>query len=447
MTPVVAAELHQLQPLQRVRAVCERQLALCNRLTVNLGRPLRVLRPAEEERAEVRLELLLRRPQRVGEYQQPGGDRSAAIAAGPALPSEREPDRHALEAGQEQLGAPRRLRLGRLRRRPYERARRLRCRLRAEFRQRHLQRPVQSAASTSSPRSRRLRTCRRCRSTSITAGPFGGVAGVTQDDSGRQPAPHRPEHRDGLRAFLRRLVAAASSARTSRRSVEYTGSRGRKLYDLADPNKRGAALVYLGTGGATARPNPHYGAFNTRGNRGQSQYHGVTFGVESRQLGNTGLQLNGSYTLGRRRTISAARSATTDNNFNLGIWMPSTRCSITGTRSSTCGIAGALSGIWKLPFFKECVRRKACVPRRLADEVHLHREDRYPFTLCDCTNGSLLCMRAEDPIGIEPQRDRRPARQPERVQAARPHAAAAATPAATCNPFRARATSVRIRRT
>ena len=72
-------------------------------------------------------------------------------------------------------------------------------------------------------------------------------------------------------------------------SIEYTGSTGRDLYDLADPNKRGAPLVYEGVGTPNTRPNPSYAAFNTRGNRGQSQYHGVTVGTRRRAtLGNTG---------------------------------------------------------------------------------------------------------------------------------------------------------------
>ena len=42
-------------------------------------------------------------------------------------------------------------------------------------------------------------------------------------------------------------------------------------------------------------------AFNTRGNRGQSQYHGVTFGLDPRQLGHIGLQLSARYTLGHAK--------------------------------------------------------------------------------------------------------------------------------------------------
>jgi len=61
-------------------------------------------------------------------------------------------------------------------------------------------------------------------------------------------------------------------------------------------------LIYEGAGSPTARPNPNYGAFNTRGNRGESDYNGVSFTLESRRLGRTGLQFTGSYTYGGPRT-------------------------------------------------------------------------------------------------------------------------------------------------
>ena len=47
------AELHQLQPLQRVRALCERQLEHRQPRDAESRPPLRVLRSAEQERAEV----------------------------------------------------------------------------------------------------------------------------------------------------------------------------------------------------------------------------------------------------------------------------------------------------------------------------------------------------------------------------------------------------------
>ena len=114
-----------------------------------------------------------------------------------------------------------------------------------------------------------------------------------QAHSGRQPPPRGPEHRDSVLTFLGPVVPARGQPRASGEG-RVPGSKGRRLYDLADPNKRGAALVYTGVGTASPRPNTSYAAFNSRGNRGESDYNGVTFSLESRRLGKTGLQFNGS---------------------------------------------------------------------------------------------------------------------------------------------------------
>ena len=82
--------------------------------------------------------------ERVGQHQLAGRHRPRHRDRR-AAPDQREPDRRAVEVGLEQLGAAPRLCLGRDRRRPHQRARRLRHGLRAQLRQRHLQRPVQPA--------------------------------------------------------------------------------------------------------------------------------------------------------------------------------------------------------------------------------------------------------------------------------------------------------------
>ena len=148
-------------------------------------------------------------------------------------------------------------------------------------------------------------------------GPFGGIAGVT-----------KPIPAGSLRHVDQNIVTAYThfySLSIQRElfgntvgSIEYTGSTGRNLYDLADPNKRGAPLVYTGVGTPSSRPLPQYGAFNTRGNRGQSQYHGVTFSLDSRKLGSTGLQFTAKYTLSHAKDNLSATFSDAGNDFNLG---------------------------------------------------------------------------------------------------------------------------------
>ena len=167
--------------------------------------------------------------------------------------------------------------MGRERRRPDRHSRRLRDRVRAELRKRHLQRALQPAAVPGG--------LDRFAGVDVpsqpiytdNSGPFGGVAGRRQDDSRAEACvtstrTSRPRTRTlyGL-SFQKEIGAGITGA------VEYNGSTGRKLYDLADPNKIGAPFVYEGIGPGTElrRANTQYTAFNTRGNRGQSQYHSV----------------------------------------------------------------------------------------------------------------------------------------------------------------------------
>jgi hypothetical protein len=185
-------------------------------------------------------------------------------------------------------------------------------------------------------------------------------------------------------------------------SVEYTGSSGRKLYDLSDPNKPGAALIYTGTGTTTSRPNPNFTAFNTRGNRGRSQYHGVTFGLDLRQLAETGLQLSAKYTLSRTHdNLSTTFSDDGNNNFNLGYLDAFDPMLDWGYAQFDVRHRLALSGVWVLPL----ARNSSGLVKAVASDWQLNwiftARTGYPFTLWDCTNGFFYCMRAQNPDGVD----------------------------------------------
>jgi hypothetical protein len=237
------------------------------------------------------------------------------------------------------------------------------------------------------------------------AGPFGGVAGVTKTI----PAGSLRHVDQNIETAYAHFYGASFQKQIGLNItgiVEYTGSSGRKLYDLADPNKLGAGLVYLGTGSATVRPNAQYSctscAFNTRGNRGQSQYHGVTFGLDARQLGDTGIQLSAKYTLSTTHdNLSTTFSDDGNNNFNLGYLDAFDPMLDWGYAQYDVRHRMALSGVWILPF----ARGASGVAKALASDWQLNwiftARTGYPFTLWDCTNGVRLCMRAQNPDGVE----------------------------------------------
>ena len=230
------------------------------------------------------------------------------------------------------------------------------------------------------------------------AGPFGGVAGV------RKTIPtgslrHIDQNIETAYAHFYGVSVQRELARNLTGSIEYTGSTGRKLYDLADPNKPGASLVYTGVGSPFTRPNTQYSAFNTRGNRGRSQHHGVTFNLDSRQLGNTGLQFSASYTFGGTKDNLSSTFSESSNNYNLGYLDAFDPMLDWGWADFDVRHRAAVSGIWILPI----ARNAGSFVRALASDWQLNwiltARTGYPFTVWDCTNGFFYCMRAEDPQG------------------------------------------------
>jgi hypothetical protein len=179
--------------------------------------------------------------------------------------------------------------------------------------------------------------------------------------------------------------------------VEYNGSSGRNLYDLADINKVGAAFVYEGIGTPTQRPNTLYGAFNTRGNRGESQYNGVVFSLEGRNIKQTGLTMTSHYTLSKAKDNLSATFSDGDNNgfFNLGYLDAFDPMLDYGNSGFDVRHRVSVSAIWNLPWGG----RNTLAGGWLINAIVTARSG-YPFSVFDCTNGANYCMRAVDPGNI-----------------------------------------------
>jgi len=234
------------------------------------------------------------------------------------------------------------------------------------------------------------------------AGPFGGVAGVRK----AIPAGSLRHVDQNITTAYSHIYGVSFQKEINRRtsvSIDYNGSSGRSLYDLADINKRGAPLVYEGVGTATSRPNPAFAAFNSRGNRGQSQYHGVTFGLEGRNLAETGLALTGKYTLSQAKdNLSTTFSDSSNGNgaFNLGYLDAFNPMLDYGYAEYDSRHRLNVSAIWNLPFLNEGKGMKETLLGGWSLNAILNMHSGYPFTIYDCTNGLALCMRAIDAAGL-----------------------------------------------
>jgi hypothetical protein len=225
------------------------------------------------------------------------------------------------------------------------------------------------------------------------AGPFGGVAGVTK------PIPigslrHVDQnietayaHQYGV-SLQRQLGSGISGA------IEYNGSSGRKLYDLADVNKRGAPLIYEGIGTGATRPHTGYAAFNTRGNRGQSQYHGVTFSFDTREIARSGLSLTSKYTVSSAKDNLSTTFSEGTNFFNLGYLDPWDPMLDYGYAEFDVRHRASVSAMWNLPFLRDGTGVKESLLGGWAVNTIFSARSGFPFTIYDCTNARAVCMRA-----------------------------------------------------
>jgi outer membrane receptor protein involved in Fe transport len=238
-------------------------------------------------------------------------------------------------------------------------------------------------------------------------GPFGGVAGLVRPiPTGQlrhidQNIKTAYAHIYGV-SFTKALSAGVTG------SVEYNGSSGRKLYDLADINKAGAPIVYEGLGprdcatnfttACFVRANTQYSSFGTRGNRGESQYHGVVFSVDTQQLGDTGLALTSKYTVSRAKDNLSGTFNDAENTryFGLGYLDPFDPMLDYGYAGFDVRHRLSASAIWSLPWGGSNTWAGGWQVNAL-----LTARSGYPFTIADCTNGAFLCMRALDPVGID----------------------------------------------
>ncbi len=163
---------------------------------MNLGLRYEYYRAADEERSEVRLELLLRRSERVGEHEHTAADHRRH-PHGQRAAVESEPDRPLWKSDWNNF-APR---LGLA----WDVTGDGRTSLRGGYGMAYERNfgnvtynvlfnpPDYLVATIDAPTnvaSQPIYT--------DNAGPFGGVAGVTEDDPGRQPSSRRSEHRDGI---------------------------------------------------------------------------------------------------------------------------------------------------------------------------------------------------------------------------------------------------------
>lgn len=205
------------------------------------------------------------------------------------------------------------------------------------------------------------------------------------------------------RQFARGLVAAA----------EYSGSAGRKLYSLEDPNRVGFGNAFLGDpctpdagggpGDCRARlRTTQFTALNRRSGKGFSNYNGVNFRLDVDNFKGSGLLLRANYTVSKAIDNLSSTFSESANNFNLGLLDPFNPKLDKGLADFDIRQRFVLSANWDVPFAKttQGVWKHVLDGWQFAPIFTARTGS--PFTIFDCTNAFFaVCPRAmfDGPVG------------------------------------------------
>jgi outer membrane receptor protein involved in Fe transport len=181
-------------------------------------------------------------------------------------------------------------------------------------------------------------------------------------------------------------------------ALEYTGSRGVKLYSLETFNRLGAGVMYLGDDpnvNPFTRLHDQYGvgAFN-RDNRGFSYYHGLNARFQTPNLWQSGLGLTLNYTWSHAIDNLSSTFSDATINFNTGLLDPFNPSLDKGNADFDVRHRFVASALWEMPFFKDSdswFLRNMVGGWSLAP-IFLARTGT-PFTMWDCTNAVFYCAR------------------------------------------------------
>ncbi|MEW6131431.1 MAG: TonB-dependent receptor [Acidobacteriota bacterium] len=181
-------------------------------------------------------------------------------------------------------------------------------------------------------------------------------------------------------------------------SAEYSGSAGRKLFDLTNDNRIGYAFRFFGEEPTASNPNNllnnRFFPLNTRSNRGRSNYNALILAMDSSNLREWGLQFTARYTWSHALDNLSSTFSESNNNFNLGVLDPfnpnldygaadfdvrhrfvaSVNWSIGGNRPIGTGFLDQAFGGWTLTGI-------------------FNARTGTPFSIFDCFNAAEVCPR------------------------------------------------------
>ena len=185
--------------------------------------------------------------------------------------------------------------------------------------------------------------------------------------------------------------------------VDYSGSYGEKLYDIANVNRPGEGNVLLGddpnTLGLTRLVTKQYSSINFRSDNGKSHYNAVVGRVNLRNIANSGVTLNANYTYSHALDDLSDTFSSSGNQFNLGYLDPFNPKVDYGNAYFDIRHRVTMEGAWDIPFAKNThgVARQILHGWTVAPIATF--ETGSPFSIYDCTNALTVCPYAVNAAG------------------------------------------------
>jgi len=174
-------------------------------------------------------------------------------------------------------------------------------------------------------------------------------------------------------------------------AVEYSGSKGERLYSLDPVNRLGSGNVYLGDacapGACTSRiRGQQYSTINFREGQGFSSYNALNIRFNITNAWNSGLNLTTNYTYAHAFDNLSSTFSTAGGNLDLGLLDPFNPHLDRGPADFDLRHRIAVSGTWEIPFAKNThgVLKQAAHGWVVAPIFIAHTGT--PFTIFDSTN-------------------------------------------------------------
>src|SRR6266576_279611 len=174
-------------------------------------------------------------------------------------------------------------------------------------------------------------------------------------------------------------------------AVEYSGSKGERLYSLDPINRVGAGNVYHGDacapGACTSRSRgQQYSTINFRENSGFSSYDAFNIRFNITNAWNSGLNLTTNYTYAHTIDNLSTTFSTSGGNLDLGLLDPFNPHLDRGNADFDLRHRIAISGTWEIPFAKNThgVFKQVAQGWVVAPIFVAHTGT--PFTIFDSTN-------------------------------------------------------------